>query len=598
MSREFEIYSKPSFPNVAVKRGFSWPGFFFSWIWALSRGLWMPAALIVGFGVLLITLQSVFSSVIPVTFDFSGLIIMVIVGLRGNNWRCRKLERDGYEFTGLVEARSPASAVAAHALGKKSETGKTSASVSFLSLPSWSRGIVAVAGLTWKAAIRFRLFMVIAALLIIAVVGLPILLKDDGTARGFTQILLTYTLGAITALLGFSTLWLSCGTLARDIEECQMQVVATKPIARWQIWLGKWIGILSLNAALLALAGACVFGLLQWRARELPFKEQAILRNEVLVARGSAKPADVENEIESQARDALKERLKRNPVTSADLPEVEKQIIEQIKAEYQLVPPGYGKTWTIDFGTKAKSVQDQPLQLRIKFNAANKVTGAMYGGMWVAGVPGKTKIWQIQEPSMPPDTYNEFQIDPGLLDDKGVLTISFLNPNDAALLFPLEDGIEVLYREGSFGLNFIRGLGIIFCWMALFAAIGLASASFLSFPVAAFLSLAILTMALSSGTMANAVEDGTVDSTSGATAKPLVIAINAVTIPVFRGALKVINLAKDFSPIDSLSTGRSITWTQLGKAFGQIVLLLGGIFAVFGIFVFSRRELATAQNQQ
>ena len=29
----------------------------------------------------------------------------------------------------------------------------------------------------------------------------------------------------------------------------------------------------------------------------------------------------------------------------------------------------------------------------------------------------------------------------------------------------------------------------------------------------------------------------------------------------------------------------------------QIVLLLGGIFAVFGIFVFNRRELATAQNQ-
>ena len=51
----------------------------------------------------------------------------------------------------------------------------------------------------------------------LAVIGLPVLIKDDGTARGFTQILLTYTLGAITALLGLSTLWLACGTLARDI---------------------------------------------------------------------------------------------------------------------------------------------------------------------------------------------------------------------------------------------------------------------------------------------------------------------------------------------------------------------------------------------
>src|SRR5688572_1995855 len=80
--------------------------------------------------------------------------------------------------------------------------------------------IAAVMGLTWKAAFRFRLFLVIAVLLLVAVIGLPILIETDGTARGFTQILITYTLSVITALLGLSTLWLACGTLARDIEEC------------------------------------------------------------------------------------------------------------------------------------------------------------------------------------------------------------------------------------------------------------------------------------------------------------------------------------------------------------------------------------------
>ena len=107
-------------------------------------------------------------------------------------------------------------------------------------------------------------------LLAAAVVGLPLLLKDDGTAKGLVQILLTYTLSAMATLLGFATLWLSCGTLARDVEECQMQMVAVKPIARWQIWLGKWLGLLSLDAVLLALAGAAIFFLLQWRADRLP----------------------------------------------------------------------------------------------------------------------------------------------------------------------------------------------------------------------------------------------------------------------------------------------------------------------------------------
>src|SRR5437762_7885755 len=147
--------------------------------------------------------------------------------------------------------------------------------------------VLAIAWLTWKAAFRFRLFLVVAALLLASVVGLPLLIKDDGTARGFTQILLTYTLTTISALLGISTLWLACGTLARDIEEGQMQTVAVKPIARWQIWLGKWVGIMMLNGLLLGLSGIAVFGLMRWGASKLPAAQQAVLTNEVLVARGS-----------------------------------------------------------------------------------------------------------------------------------------------------------------------------------------------------------------------------------------------------------------------------------------------------------------------
>src|ERR1051326_5584295 len=157
--------------------------------------------------------------------------------------------------------------------------------------------LLAITSLTWRAAFRFRLFIVIAVLLLGAVVALPILIKDDGTAQGFTQILITYTLSAIAGLLGLSTLWLACGMLARDIEECLIQVVATKPIARWQIWLGKWIGIVSLNMTLLALSGASVYALLQYRATRLPPDQQAVLRNEVLVARGSVRERSYDKEI-------------------------------------------------------------------------------------------------------------------------------------------------------------------------------------------------------------------------------------------------------------------------------------------------------------
>lgn len=458
--------------------------------------------------------------------------------------------------------------------------------------------IAAVMALTWKAAFRFRLFIVIVVLLLAAVVGLPLLIKDDGTARGFTQILLTYTLSTITALLGLSTLWLACGTLARDIEECQMQMVVVKPIARWQIWLGKWLGLMSLNAALLLISGLSVYLLLQWRATQLPEAEQKILHNEVLVARASAKPPTYEKELEKETEARLKVALERTPVSPGEVPILRHQIRETLKSDAQNVPPGWQQSWEIDLGLAKNFIRDRPLYLRVKFNTAEKSPSGTWGVLWQVGVPKETKFWQTPEPmSLAPDTFHEFEIPPDLFDASGKLTVTVANPNRVSLLFTMEEGIEVLYREGGFGLNFARGLGIIFCWMALLATLGLAAASFLSFPVAAFVSLAALLVVFSAGTLASAVTDGTVmgvDSESGVRGYSI---IDSVAIPVFKGILVVINMAKDYSPVEALSAGRSITWLELGRAFVQIVLVLGGIMAVFGIWAFTRRELATAQNQ-
>ena len=399
-------------------------------------------------------------------------------------------------------------------------------------------------------------------------------------------------------MLGLSTLWLACGTLARDIEECQIQVVATKPIARWQIWLGKWLGIVTLNAVLLAISGGCVFGLLQWRAGKLPAAEQKILREQILVARGSAKEANDPAEIDVDTDQVLQARLKSSPIEKADLPEVRRQVREQIKAQLQIVPPSYERNWKIDLGFAKNYLAGKPLQLRVKFNSAQKSPSGTFVAMGQVGVPEKTKFWRSEPMSLAPDTFHEFAIPPNLFDANGVLTITFANPNPTALLFPLEDGMEVLYPEGGFGMNFARGLGIIFCWMALLAALGLMAASFLSFPVATFFTLAMLLVAMSSGTLAESVESGSVAAGNEETGQMGHSVADVVLIPAFKGVLAVINLVKNYSPIDALSSGRSITWSELGAAFAQIILLVGGVFTVAGIFFFNRRELATAQGTQ
>lgn len=456
------------------------------------------------------------------------------------------------------------------------------------------RRLLAISSLTWKAAFRFRLFWVLAGLLVAAVVVLPLMLKDDGTARGFTQILLTYTLGSIIAILGFATLWLSCGTLARDIEENQMQLVAVKPIARWQIWLGKWLGIVSLNAALLVLAGACVYGLLQWRARELPPEQQKILRNEVLVSRGSLKeePPDIEPIVDR----VFEQRIKEVPIPQSSHAMVRNEIREHVKSQFQVVAPNVARYWEMDLGLRRFTLRDEPLYARLKFHAAS--TNAL-GTYLVRIVIGSTNAPQLQpysDRTLAADTFHEIEIPANSWDNKGIVRIEVRNYDRVALLFPLEDGFELLFRESGFLENFIRGLLIILCWLALLASIGLAAASFLSFPVAAFFSASLLVVGFSTGTLAGAVEAGTIGGVNEESGEVGSSALDLVLIPAFKGLLTVFEMVQKHSPVDSLSTGRSIPWTDVIVAFSQVVVLLGGLVALVGIGAFTRRELAQSST--
>ena len=157
--------------------------------------------------------------------------------------------------------------------------------------------------------------------------------------------------------------------------------------------------------------------------------------------------------------------------------------------------------------------------------------------------------------------------------------------------------MEVLYRQGGFLGNFSRGIAIIFCWLGFLAALGLMSASFLSFNVAAFFALGVLLVGLSSGTLKQIVEEGGitgVNHETGYTDNPKTL--DRIAVPIAEGMLSVLGMVKDFSPIDSLSTGRTISWGDLGRAVFQIWVVMAGFLALIGIWTFSRRELATAQG--
>jgi len=602
---EFQIHSRGEGEYLAIKAGFSWPALLFSGVWCLFKRLPVEGAAMLAIYALLV-LGRFFWPEGSVLYGVVGLAVALVAGNKAAAWLARKAERAGYVFRGMVLAETAAGAIAVFQRSDPAGMRRRAllAGGFFNLVPAGLQPLAAVVALTWKAALRYRLFVAVAVLLVGSVVLLPLLIKDDGTARGFAQILLTYTLGTITLLLGLATLWLSCGVLARDIEECQMQMVVVKPIARWQVWLGKWLGVVSLNIALLAVSGGAVYGLLMYRAGQLPEKEQARLRSEILVARGSLKEDtfDIKNAVDRY----LADRIQNADTNGMDFTYERTMAERDLRAYLEVVPPNNYRNWKISLNPLSPALDLDRFQLRFRFYGADTNSLKEHAGEWTVGT-GQNAIRSNPLP-LAANTFHEqsvFLTPLGeqkrlrdLLNSDGELVIQYRNADDSAVVFPIDDGLEVLYHEGGFALNYLRGLLIILFWLSLLAALGLAASSYMTFPVACFCSIGVLIVVFSSGTLATTVSEGTIMGVDHETGEPIARRFDSALLPVFSGLLKVINLAQDFSPVDSLSTGRSITWGRLAQAFAQIILLLGGIVAAGGIWLFHRRELATAPSNQ
>lgn len=121
-------------------------------------------------------------------------------------------------------------------------------------------GIWIMAGVTLREAARKKmLWMALAAggaFLILFGTGLHFQAKDFA-AQGMSPVLrreiaftmLTMGLYAIDLLAVLMTILTSVDTLSGEIASGTIQAIATKPIPRWQVLVGKWFGFLGMLTA-------------------------------------------------------------------------------------------------------------------------------------------------------------------------------------------------------------------------------------------------------------------------------------------------------------------------------------------------------------
>lgn len=446
-----------------------------------------------------------------------------------------------------------------------------------------------IAMLTLRSAIRMRFVLALSVILVASVILLPFLIKHNGTARMFTQVLVTYALSLITALLALSTLWLGCAAISLDLEGGQIQMLASKPVARWKIWLGKWMGIMTVQTLVLLVSGLAAYAVMLWRSGELSPGEREKWTREVLVARGSLRERvpDLAKDVEKLAEKRRKEMELSNVSREVLL----KQVAVEVRAMHETVSPNYRRDWVLELGGRAASLRGKALSLRVQGYAAQKSADGFFRTVWVVGGERNPMAHRV-ELSLAPGVTHELSIPPDLFNEQGRLEVSCENRSGATLLFRLEDGLELLFPEGTFLVNYLRGLGVIWCWIALVGSLGVTAGAFLSFPVAAVLVVSLFLAGLSGETFAEVAREGTISSMDHETGKADGSLFDWIFVPMSRIFSLISGPLERVSPIAALSSGRSIPWSQVAAATGQVVLLFGGTVALAGMIVFTRREIS------
>jgi|694.fasta_scaffold91463_4 hypothetical protein len=91
--------------SVAIKQGWSWPAFFFQWIWAFTKGL-------IPIGVLFLILNLLFA-LIPVKNAANPYLLIagIVFGLKANKWWAAKLLKAGFSEKATVQASNPNEAI-------------------------------------------------------------------------------------------------------------------------------------------------------------------------------------------------------------------------------------------------------------------------------------------------------------------------------------------------------------------------------------------------------------------------------------------------------------------------------------------------------
>lgn len=447
--------------------------------------------------------------------------------------------------------------------------------------------ILALALLTFRSALNSRIVLVLGILLALVLILFPLHLQGDGTLPGHIRILLEYTLGTLVAILSFSIAWTACGAVAGEVANRQLQLVLIKPVSRLSIWLGKWLGIMLLHALFLFAGGAGLYLILLGSLPPRDVRAQDPTGEWTHYTILAPQPESVDDALPSRLETARAEGLipRQGPVS----PRILNYFKLEIRRARATVAPAQSCTWTFVW-TPDQLPPARPLRLRYRPAASRWERHPLPIEWHIQGDPVTPEYVLRQTASA--DQTGELPLPPALSTDAGRLRITGVNlatNPPTTLVFEPDQSLHLLAVHEDNGLNYFRGLLVLWARIGFLAAVGLTAGCLFSTPTALFFTLFVLLLLSLSGSIRDVTESGGFGVShlgeavsAGAFETPILI--------VHRTLNRLLAPIQSLDAIHRLGARERVTWSDVGRAWRTYVLLWGGTLLLAGLVALRRRE--------
>jgi ABC-type transport system involved in multi-copper enzyme maturation permease subunit len=484
-----------------------------------------------------------------------------------------------------------------------------------------SHGIVGVARAVVEEAIGTRAPAVMMLLIAVLIPSLPLLLDPDERLAYRLQFFLSWSLSGACFLLAMVTIALTCGSVCGDIDSQRIHMTLSKPLARWQYLLGKWLGIVLLDGMLLAVIGAGIFvgAIALRRGAAIDAADRLAVDEQVFTARAAVRPVHPDGPAFESAVAAEVERVRQeDPEAFArNAAGIRRRILSERVLDWHTVTSDVVASYLFK-GLDPKRIGADVIQLRLKPFADNVGVdrAEVRFAMWLNDRPVPIRNGRHEAYTLPSLMFHTIDIPVSAIGPSGELKLTIANRNlvppgesvPTSIAFSPDKGLEILYRSGSFGWNFVRGLVVGWAKLAMLAAAALAASSWLAFPTAVLASLMVYVSAVGRAFLADAVDiytgrdapDATLVAMIRLRGRILLEAIN--TFDWWSAAKSILSLAADaflalvpsfgaHDGVTEIATGRLLTAGSMAGSCGLLAVAYPIVLIALGWALLQRRDL-------